>query len=722
MRYRRFLLSSFVILFMVYHPHVTHAKVADAKIPDLKITKEEGPVEIEADHLVYEQDAQLYQAHGDVEVSRGDFFLKADHAQLSMATKNLMAWGNVLLREGEDVLECERLEVNVDTRLGKVYQAKLFLKDQNFHITGQEAEKLGESRYRIRDGSFTTCDAKRPPWKFTVKELEVTLAGKGIAKGPVFYIEDIPVLYLPSAFFPVKQERQTGVLLPEGGYSSRYGPEVKTAFFWAITKDMDATLYLDRWGDRGFKEGLEYRYAFTKETVGKANFYFIDDQVYNKDRYAFFLQHQQKFPYDLYLKGNINYVSDRFYPRDFDDDLTQGAKIDSRSVRQLKSDLFGGKNWDQFSFLVEGTVFNDLTKESNDETVQKLPQISFYAHPQPLFKTPLFYDLASSYTNFWREKGVEASRGEFFPRISYPMRLFNVLKLESSIGLRETLYDSFNDSTGQLKGWKSRETFEASTEVSTEFYRVYEGKMDSKIYNLFGVAKWMHTIEPTVSYRYNPPVDQDDLPLFDEVDRIPFTSQITYGITQRLVGKPRKEGVDSGPYEYGKLKIFQSYSLGDLFERETKGKDRYFSNIRAELWWNFSPYVTARGEAELNPYQGNLDRLNTLIRAKDERNDAVQVQYRYTKDNIHAVNLHTRLRTINPLYLYGSIQYNLLEKMRVENIYGVEYQAQCWTLGLTVEDKNRSPDGTQKKELRFHVYFNLLGIGSVGHKPNFIKL
>jgi LPS-assembly protein len=232
----------------------------------------------------------------------------------------------------------------------------------------------------------------------------------------------------------------------------------------------------------------------------------------------------------------------------------------------------------------------------------------------------------------------------------------------------------------------------------------------------------MHTIEPTVAYHYNPPVNQDDLPLFDEVDRIPFTSQITYGITQRLVGKPRKEGVDSGPYEYGKLRIFQSYSVGDPFERDTKGKERYFSNIRGELWWNFSPYVTVRGDAELNPYQGNLDRLDTLIRAKDERNDAVQVQYRYTKYNIHAVNLQTRLKTINPLYLYGSMQYNLLEKMRVENVYGVEYQAQCWTLGLSVEDKNRSPDGTQKKELKFHVYFNLLGIGSVGHRSYFTKL
>ena len=242
--------------------------------PMLKITKEEGPVDIEADHLVYEQDAQLYHAHGNVEVTRGDFSLKADHAQLNTATNDLMAWGNVLLREGEDVLECERLEVNVDTRLGRVYQAKLFLKDQNFHITGREAEKLGENRYRVQEGSFTTCDAQRPPWKFTVKELDVTLAGKGIAKGPVFYIEDIPVLYLPVAVFPVRKERQTGFLLPEVGYSSRFGPEVKTAFFWAMAKDMDATLYLDRLGDRGFKEGLEYRYAFDKGDAGTGQLLF----------------------------------------------------------------------------------------------------------------------------------------------------------------------------------------------------------------------------------------------------------------------------------------------------------------------------------------------------------------------------------------------------------------------------------------------------------------
>jgi len=715
MKYSRLLLNTFLILCIVSLPMMIHAKKAE-----FKITKEEGPVEIEAEHLLYDRETQFYEAHGQVKVFRGNFSLRADHAQLNMVTKEMAAWGNVLLREGEDVVECGRLEVNLDTQLGKMEQAKLFLKDQNFHITGREAEKLGENRYRVRKGSFTTCDAERPPWKFTVKELEVDLEGYGIAKGPLFYLENVPVLYFPYGLFPIKRERQTGLLRPEVGYSSKYGPEVKTAFYWAITKDMDATLYGERLGDhrgRGFKEGLEYRYAFTKETQGQANFYFIDDQVYGKNRYALFLQHQQKFPYDVYLKADMNYVSDRFYSQDFDDDLPDKAKIESWSLKQLRSVLFGGKNWDKFSFIVAGEYFNDLTQEKNDETVQKLPRVSFYAHPQSLFKTPFFFDLSTTYTNFWRLEGKDTHRWDLLPRLSYPMRLFDVFKLESSVGLRETLYRPYHDPASESKPVKSREIFDANIELSTEFYRVYEGPLLSKISDLVKVAKWMHTIEPMIGYSYNPRVNQEDLPIFDPIDRIPFTNLITYGITQRLVGKPEKGGVTSGPYEYMKLRIFQGYSLGDPIMTDPKGKPKHFSNIQAQMWWNFNPYLSAHWDTEFNPYRGNFDLFNALIRAKDRRNDALWIEYRFNRDNIHALNLHTRIKTIDPLYLYGGIRYNILDRWRVENIYGAEYKAQCWSLGILIEDKNRSPDGTQEKELKFQVYFNLLGIGSVGHKP-----
>jgi len=717
MRVHRFLLNSFLIFFILSPAHLVHGKITDAKM-----AKGEGPVEIEADELAYQRDEQLYEAHGQVDVKRGDLTLKGDHARLNMATKDLVAWGNVVLREGEDVLECERLEVNLDTRLGRVHQAKLFLKDQNFHITGREAEKLGESQYRIHEGSFTTCDAKRPPWKFTVRELEVTLEGYGIAKSPTLYLEGIPSFYLPWGLFPVKKERQTGFLLPRVGYSNKYGPEVKNTFFWAIRKDMDSTLTLDYLGKRGVKEGLEYRYALAPETWGQANFYFTDDLEVNKNRYAYFVQHQQKFPYDFYLKGNINRVSDREYHRDFDEDLSELAKIDSRSAGHLRSNLFGGKNWDRFSFLTDAVVYQDLTKASDDETIQRLPQVGFYAHPQPLFRTPLFFDITSSYNHFWRERGVEAHRGDFFPRISLPMRLFNVLKVDTGVGPRETLYKSYNDPNRKYKGWESRETFEAGADMSVEIYRVYDASVASGISRYYKVSKWMHTIEPTIGYRYQPRVHQNDIPLFDDLDRLPYTNQVTYGFTQRLIGKPEKEGITSGPYEYAKLKLFQSYSLGDPFIRDSKGGRRDFSNIQGELWWNFSPYLSAKWDGEFSPYHGNFEVWNFLLNLKDKRDDALQVQYRYTQQSIKEINVGARVKPISPLYLYGAVRYNLKDSWRVENIYGAEYQAQCWTLGLTVEDKGRSPDGTQKKELKFQVYLNLLGVGSLGKKPFYMNL
>jgi hypothetical protein len=58
----------------------------------------------------------------------------------------------------------------------------------------------------------------------------------------------------------------------------------------------------------------------------------------------------------------------------------------------------------------------------------------------------------------------------------------------------------------------------------------------------------------------------------------------------------------------------------------------------------------------------------------------------------------------------------------VVNIYGVEYQAQCWSAALAVEQWGQSPDGTRKKEVKVNFYINLLNIGSIGQKPYLMGL
>jgi LPS-assembly protein len=211
----------------------------------------------------------------------------------------------------------------------------LFTREGNFYITGQRAEKLGESTYRVYDASFTTCDIPSPDWKFTAKRVDVTLEGYAVARGPVFYVKGVPVLYIPAGIFPVKRERQTGFLIPRFGYSSEFGPEVFTAFYWAIAKNMDATnmdatFYLDRLGDnrgRGWNEGVEFRYALRRDSDGEFTFYFSDDQVEDDERWGVFFRARQELFRDFYAKANVAVISDDDADRCQDDESARNVGL-----------------------------------------------------------------------------------------------------------------------------------------------------------------------------------------------------------------------------------------------------------------------------------------------------------------------------------------------------------------------------------------------------------
>jgi lipopolysaccharide assembly outer membrane protein LptD (OstA) len=114
--------------------------------------------------------------------------------------------------------------------------------------------------------------------------------------------------------------------------------------------------------------------------------------------------------------------------------------------------------------------------------------------------------------------------------------------------------------------------------------------------------------------------------------------------------------------------------------------------------------------------------LNGTLVVRDRRKDAFLIEYRDTKDQVQEANLYTRFKMIDPLSLYLALRYNLLDKAWVERIYGLEYQAQCWSIGFTLDDIAGTPDGTQHSELRYRVYFSLLGIGSLGHRPSWADL
>ena len=58
----------------------------------------------------------------------------------------------------------------------------------NFYITGEEIKKTGETTYVIKRGEFTTCGWDRPAWKFSAKDVKVTMQGYATASHATFRI------------------------------------------------------------------------------------------------------------------------------------------------------------------------------------------------------------------------------------------------------------------------------------------------------------------------------------------------------------------------------------------------------------------------------------------------------------------------------------------------------------------------------------------------------
>lgn len=696
--------------------------------------KTESPVTMEADRLTYDQQGGFISLEGTVQILYQNISLQADRVIFYDKTRDVMAEGGVVLTEGEDVLRCDRLEFNIDTKQGTVYQGRLFLKKKNFHITGSKVEKLGEAEYRIYDATLTSCDERVPYWKFSVKRLEVEVEGYAEGWWPGFHVKNIPVLYFPWGMFPVKRERQSGFLLPDFAIDSDWGPEIKVPFYWAIAPNQDATFYLERIGDkrgRGWKEGIEYRYAWSRRAGGEITGHYIWDEIEERSRWSIFADHDQTFPGRYYIKADVNWVSDNDYPVDFDGDIPDEAAIDARSRQQLESTLILGKDWEWGALGLEFSYFRDLepdprpgykTYDSNRATMQRLPQTTFFLYQDQFLNTPLFYEMEAEGTHFWREELpanpaliadgeiLKGGRIDLYPRLSVPLKPFDMVRFEPWVGYRETIYFP-NDPTGQYDEVTSRELYDVGASLGTTISRVFPLQVGK-------VRGIKHIMEPEVVYHYIPSVNQTDNPYFDEKDRISRFNGIRWMLTNYVIGKEVEEDGDVTYPEYLYLKMQQGYDFSPHLYREQRG---HLSNLRAEARISPFPWLSGMMDLEYNSHDDRLDVFNAGINFTDTRGDHLGVEYRRNRHlveeksgeemNVEEINAELGIRIIDPLDFYFAYRHNLHDETRIETVYGLDYRHQCWEISLRVHDINRSPDERRDDEIKVMFYVTLTGLG-----------
>jgi LPS-assembly protein len=727
---------------------------------DLLQDAPEIPWHISAHEMNYDHKADEYLATGQVVISKLDRQISADLIRFDHANMKAFAEGNVVMKIGEDILTGQTMEIDLDAQTGMVTGGSLYVKENNFHIRGDQIRKTGEETYEIDRAKITTCEGESPAWEISGSNVEVTIDGYGTVSHAALRLGNIPVLYSPYLIFPAKVSRQSGFLAPQIGESDRKGVSFILPYYWAINDHSDATFYEHFMSERGNKFGAEYRYALSPFTKGAVVFDFLDDRKTddgigndskdwgyeddnairpNSDRYWFRMKHDQSLPWEMTGRLDIDVVSDQDYLTEFrngytgyEDTLdyfqeTFGRNLDDHndSVRVNRFNI--SRDWEHFNFNGTTLWYDDVIarRQSNvDYSLQQLPTMQFDAIMQPLWKTPLYYQVSSEYVYFYSEDNTNGHRLDMHPRIYWPVQFSDYLTVQPSAGYHQTAWfiTDYDTVEKQKDDNEHRGTYDLRIDFTSEMSRVFRVDGDA-------VEKIQHWVRPRIGYEYIPEKNQAKYPSFngleDGINRIERQNRIVYSISNILTAK-MKPGEDTGGrdflgsfveettgsyLQFCRFKLEQSYDFYEADENNpakwADGKhQRPFSPIFGEIDFAFNRHFRLHTDAEWSSYSGDFVSHTSKLRLADNRGDQWSIGHLY-RESV-SESFYTDL---NVHLLYGfscSLNYerNLREDRSVRTRMGLVYEAGCWEIDFFFTD--------EPNDQKFEIFLNLYGLGQVG--------
>ncbi len=676
-----------------------------------------GDVTILADRLEVIGPDDLMIATGNVEITRGAQRLLADRVELNRATGDAVAEGRAIFYDGESRLVGERIEYNFKTGTGVVHEGSAHAAPY-YRIDGQRMERLGENRYRVRRGLFTTCADDPPAWSFRFGTADADLDAFLWGTNASFWVKNAPLLpFFPFFAAAIRRERQTGFLFPRFGVSTRKGTFAEIPFFWAISDSQDATITLDAYSERGFGADVAYRYVLSRTHAGSlSGFYLYESERSESDRQGFDehrgwwrLQDSWDLGSGAAFRADINGVSDDFVFREYTD------RLHDRSLQRAESNIFLTKNWPAWSLVGNLFWYQDLTQRRPVE-LNRLPELRLEGMRQPVPGLPgVLYEMESSAVHFVRAVGAEGTRLDLHPRLSRPTPLLGVLTISPFVGGRLTGYDKTatgtrTTSNGGLTVQETEDEAQARTlwEVGADL----ESRA-SRVWELGGggrIEALQHIIEPRLNYtrldgtdvlrfRRDGTTTTNRLPQFDALDAITESSRFTYSLTNRLRARSvAPPGTEAARWEMVRFALAHSYEALD--------PRRPLGPVTADLIVRPNQVFSFRGDASYGVYAGEGLQTGTTDIAIDVPRVQASVGTRYNKpDRVNFLQGYLSAELTPWMVSRLTTNWDMRADVFVESRVGVDLKWQCWA--LTVEFVSRHDD---EDEVRFAV--NLLGVGA----------
>lgn len=697
---------------------------------------------------------------GAVEVKCGEQSFSADELEFFTDTDRLIATGNVVFTSGDNRIAADRLEYFTNTKTGVFYNAtgtaslqgegseprereQFGTQEPDVYFYGEKLEKIGERKYKISKGGFTTCVQPSPRWQLTSGTVLLNLDHYAILTNSLFKVKGVPVLYMPVFYYPVnKDDRATGILIPTYGSSTIRGQSLSNAFFWAIGRSHDATFLHDWFSKSGQGLGAEYRYVAGAGSEGQLRVYNLrenaapvagEDGTDSQERRSYEVRGAltQRLGAGWRVRGRADYFSDISVQQTYHQNVYEA----SRRQRTYSGAVSGNLGrWSINGIFERSELFYGTTQS----TVRGgTPKISVQRSDTPLFGSPIYFSVAAEGARMIAERRTSSrvvdqglTRFDLQPRLRFPITAWPFLTISTSASFRTTFWSESRDpETGlNVDDPINRNYYDLSAEVT--------GPTFNRIWNRPGSSyaeKLKHSIEPYFNVQRISAIDNfDSIVRLDGVDGIVGNvTRLGYGINNRFFRKPGGNGRST---EILTVSIGQTYYTD---ERASQFDRRYQSSygsapsrfspltIQARAWplERVNAQFRAEYDTQFNAFRtwsmsGTAaigDWLHTtagwsqrrFIEGLDGFDDPARLD--------HYVNSATTLRLWrNRVGVVYNFNYDVLRSKYLQQRVMTYYNAQC--CGFSVEFQEYDLSGLSSlavpKDRRFNFGITLAGIGT----------
>ncbi len=497
-----------------------------------------------------------------VQINCDEMQLFADHIESFQNEGRVIATGNVLYVSGGNRINAERLEFNTKTRNGTFYMANgtAVLRDKaepglfgtqepDLMFRADEIHKIGPKTYRLVRGNFTTCVQPTPRWELQSRSITLRLDDYALLKNAIFRVKQVPMMYLPIFYYPIQEDdRATGFLIPTYGSTTARGQSISNAFFWAISRNQDATVYHDWFSKTGQGVGGEYRYVVGSGSSGNSRFSLLNEHatpfeqpdgsssVYPGRRsYTIGGDMTQRLPLNLHARANVDYYSSIESQQRYEQNIYEATQRTRR---------FGGNvsgTWGAYSLSATADRNDTFQGTATYGTYGSLPRITFGRGERKMGATPLYFGVNSEFvtlvrsttTNDVRMSDQGLTRVDVNPTLRVPFTRWPFLTLNSTASWRGTYWTESLVGNTQVPEPIGRRFFDLQTRIT--------GPVFNRIWNTPGngyAEKFKHVIAPTLSIQRVTEIENfAGIVKLEGADYVTPTTRINYGLSNRLYAK-----------------------------------------------------------------------------------------------------------------------------------------------------------------------------------------